>query len=104
MISGRLAVSTISGGKATCVCSSSRRKIQSLALVKMSLTSSFGRRSAGFRYVVPSAVLNAIVEMKLEDLGGSFLLLASSMYGAKPAAIALRVWSWRQLYLPFWSE
>ena len=54
------------------------------------LTSSFGRCSAGFRYVVPSAVLNAIVEMKLEDFGGSFLLLASSMYGAKPAAIVVK--------------
>ncbi len=79
MISGRLAVSTIYGGKAACVCSSSMRKTQSPALVMTSFTSSFGRRSAGFRYVVPSAVLNAIVEMKLADFGGSFLLLASSM-------------------------
>ena len=63
--------SLYNGGKAIGACSSS--------MVKMSFTSSFGRRSAGFRYVVPSAVLNAIVEMKLEDFGGSFRLLTSSM-------------------------
>ena len=53
---------------------------------------------------MPSAVLNAIVEMKLEDFCGSFLLLASSTYGAKPAAIALKVWSWPQMCLPFWKS
>ncbi len=31
----------------------------------------------GFDYAVPSAVLNAIVEMKVDDFGGSFLLFAS---------------------------
>ena len=74
-VSVHLAVSTISGGKITCLCSASMRNIQSLAFVRMLLGLSFGNRNAGFRYVVPSAVRNAMVEIKLGACA-VFLLLA----------------------------
>jgi hypothetical protein len=32
------------------------------------------------------------------------LLFASSIYGARPGDIAVSVWSWRQLHLPFSIE